>query len=203
MLSREAGDSFHLTTWLVVGLGNPGEAYRLTPHNVGFRLLDELAANLAKGVAWQQRPGGLYLRFKNIILLKPTTYMNNSGDAVASFASYFKVALESIIVIYDEVYLPRGRVKLSYASSSGGHNGIASVVARLGSANFYRVRVGVGPRPEYIPLKSYVLRRMSGDEEARVALSYHKIQRLVTRLVEGVAIKGEFNWFNHHPQEGS
>jgi len=133
---------------LVVGLGNPGEEYENTRHNTGFLILDFLLGNK---IDWKQSSGTKALFFKDAIsgkpvgYLKPTTFMNNSGVAVAYVKDKHKLNLKDIVVIYDDVDLPIGKMKISYDKSSGGHNGLESIIKKLKSREFVRIRVGISP----------------------------------------------------------
>ncbi len=133
---------------LVVGLGNPGEEYENSRHNTGFIMLDFI---LGKKIDWKQASGTKALFFKDSLggkpveFLKPTTFMNNSGLAVAYTKDHLKLKLQDIVVIYDDIDLPIGRMKISYDKSSGGHNGIESVIKKLKSREFVRIRIGIAP----------------------------------------------------------
>jgi PTH1 family peptidyl-tRNA hydrolase len=133
---------------LVVGLGNPGEEYENTRHNTGFLMLDFLLGNK---VDWKPANGTKLLYYKDSIggksteYIKPTTFMNNSGVAVSFVKEKHKLNLKDIVVIYDDVDLPLGSMKISYDRSSGGHNGLESIIKKLKSREFVRVRVGIAP----------------------------------------------------------
>jgi peptidyl-tRNA hydrolase, PTH1 family len=132
---------------LVVGLGNPGSKYEDTRHNVGFDVADELARRWSYEKA-RRRFSGLLgdgsIRGERVLLLEPTTYMNLSGTSVREAATFFKIALENVLVISDDMALPLGRVRLRPGGSAGGHNGLASIVQELGSENWSRLRIGIG-----------------------------------------------------------
>ena len=135
---------------LIAGLGNPGDEYEDTPHNVGFRLLDTLIENL-KISGINKKFNSLY--FKKSIngeacyFIKPQTYMNRSGKAIASFANFFQIPIENIIIISDDIDLELGKARFRLGGGHGGHNGLRSVIDSLGDSNFFRLRVGVG-RPQ-------------------------------------------------------
>lgn len=151
--------------YLIVGLGNPGEQYSHTRHNVGFDVIDLMADKYNirinrikfKGVYGDGNIGG-----EKVILLKPSTYMNLSGESVIEAASFYKIPKENIIVIYDDVSLPVGRLRVRPEGSAGGHNGIKNIIANLSSEVFKRVRVGVG-QPDR-DLISHVLGRFSKED---------------------------------------
>ncbi|MDE6108234.1 MAG: aminoacyl-tRNA hydrolase [Oscillospiraceae bacterium] len=155
-------------SWLIVGLGNPGEEYEKTRHNAGFEVVDLLAETL--GVKVQR------LKFKaltataevgeeKVLLMKPTTYMNLSGEAVEQAASFYKVPPERVLVISDEVALPPGKLRIRFSGSAGGHNGLKNIIAHLHSEQFPRIRVGVGnkPHPDY-DMVDWVLGRPQGED---------------------------------------
>lgn len=155
--------------WLIVGLGNPGAKYEKTRHNCGFRAIDVLAKDLCckidKG-KFQGLFGQCAYNGRKLFLLKPQTFMNLSGQSVLQLSSYFHIPPERIIVLFDDISLPSGRLRVRPDGSAGGHNGIKSIIGQLGSQNFPRVKVGVGakPNPEY-DLADWVLSTFSADEE--------------------------------------
>lgn len=155
--------------FLIVGLGNPGPQYEKTRHNAGFRALDVLADLLSCRVdrgKFQSLYGQAGFHDKKLILLKPQTFMNLSGDAVLQAVRYWKLKPEQVIVLFDDISLPPGRLRVRGEGSAGGHNGIKSVIARLGSQEFPRVKIGVGskPHPDY-DLADWVLSTFSVQEE--------------------------------------
>lgn len=155
--------------FLIVGLGNPGPQYEKTRHNAGFRALDVLADQLSCRVdrgKFQSLYGQAGFHDKKLILLKPQTFMNLSGDAVLQAVRYWKLKPEQVVVLFDDISLPPGRLRVRGEGSAGGHNGIKSVIARLGSQEFPRVKIGVGskPHPDY-DLADWVLSTFSVQEE--------------------------------------
>ena len=159
--------------WMIVGLGNPGKDYEKTRHNVGFRSTDLLAGLLKTRID--------RLKFKaltrmvnyngmKVLLVQPQTYMNASGAAVSALATYYKVKPERILVIFDDISLPVGRIRIRKDGSAGGHNGIKSIIQSLGTDQFPRVKVGVGakPHPDY-DLADWVLSKFSAQEEKDLA----------------------------------
>ena len=156
-------------TWLIVGLGNPGKEYTRTRHNCGFRALDILADKLGCKVdkgKFQGLYGQCNYRGKKLLLLKPQTYMNLSGRSVLQLSAYFNVPPQRIIVMFDDISLEPGRLRIRNDGSAGGHNGIKSIISELGSQDFPRVKIGVGskPTPEY-DLADWVLSSFSALEE--------------------------------------
>lgn len=162
---------------LLVGLGNPGDTYRDTRHNVGFRLLDRLAESeglrfaaaprfKAETAAWEY--GG-----NRILLVKPQTFMNNSGEAVAPLAHYYKVPVEDVFVVYDDMDLPAGKTRLRHGGGHGGHNGLRSLHQHLGSDAYVRIKIGIGRPPVGGEVTPWVLGRAEAadrqHEQAAVA----------------------------------
>ena len=138
---------------LIVGLGNPGAEYDRTRHNIGFMAIDRLATSWSISIGKEKRFYGIFGegRLSNLVasngkmrLLKPTTYMNLSGQAVRACADWFKVSPENILVIYDDMDLPLGKLRLRPSGSAGGHNGMKSIISHLGTQNFPRLRLGIG-----------------------------------------------------------
>jgi len=159
---------------LVVGLGNPGERYRHTPHNIGFEVLDTLAERhqfrfrrafglQAWGATWQV--GGSSVR-----VVKPRTYMNRSGVAVRKAMRRWKISPEELLLVFDDVAFPLGRLRIRKKGSAGGHNGVTSVIRELNNVeDFPRLRLGVGPRPSGDKLIDYLLGSWSPEQETQVA----------------------------------
>ena len=156
-------------TWLIVGLGNPGREYEKTRHNAGFRAIDILADSLGCKID-KMKFQGLYTQVnykgKKLLLLKPQTYMNLSGRSVLQLSAYFNVPPARIIVMYDDISLVPGRLRVRAEGSAGGHNGIKSIIAEVGSQAFPRVKIGVGakPHPE-MELADWVLSTFSANDE--------------------------------------
>lgn len=162
---------------LVVGLGNPTIKYDKTRHNVGFEVIDALADkyNIALDT---MKHKGMYGKGKiegqSVILLKPMTFMNLSGESVALVSKYYKVAPEDIIVIYDDINLDVGRLRIREKGSAGGHNGMKNIIVHLGTEEFPRIRIGVGMKPPRMDLADYVLSHFSEDEQALMNQGYDK-----------------------------
>ncbi len=158
--------------WLIVGLGNPGDNYSRTRHNVGFRAVDRLADRL--GVRLDRAKfRGLYAQTlwqgQKLILLKPQTFMNASGLSVMDAARFYKLPPERVLVLFDDVSLEVGRLRIRPSGSAGGHNGIKSIIGALNSESFPRVKIGVGAKPcaEY-DLADWVLSNFTASEEKRL-----------------------------------
>ena len=158
-----------LNQWLIVGLGNPGPEYAKTRHNCGFRALDILAQKLGCRVD-KSKFQGLFNQVtygeNKVFLLKPQTYMNLSGNSVKQLAGFYHIPPQHIIVMYDDISLEPGRLRIRADGSAGGHNGIKSIISCLGGQDFPRVKIGVGakPHPDY-DLANWVLSNFSASEE--------------------------------------
>ena len=164
MLFGKKGES-----WLIVGLGNPGKDYERTRHNAGYRALDVLAGKLGckvdkgkfQGIYGQTNYDG-----KKLFLLKPLTYMNLSGRSVLQLSAYFQIPPQRIIVLFDDISLEPGRLRIRADGSAGGHNGIKSIISELGSQEFPRVKIGVGAKPHAEQdLADWVLSTFSASED--------------------------------------
>ena len=158
---------------LVVGLGNPGREHEATRHNAGFWYADALAARLGAPFSGEAKFHGRVARaVGDLRLLKPGTYMNLSGRAVAALAQFFSIAPAEILVVHDELDLPPGEVKIKFGGGHAGHNGLRDIIARLGAAEFWRLRFGIGhPRDSAIPQQEvvdYVLQPPRNDERAAI-----------------------------------
>ena len=156
-------------SWLIVGLGNPGKDYDRTRHNCGFRAIDMLAQTLGCKVnkcKFQGLYGQTVVNRRKLFLLKPQTYMNLSGCSVLQMSAYFNIPPQRIIVVFDDISLEPGRLRIRSGGSAGGHNGIKSVINELGSQDFPRVKIGIGanPHPEQ-DLADWVLSTVSASEE--------------------------------------
>jgi peptidyl-tRNA hydrolase, PTH1 family len=161
---------------LIVGLGNPGTKYRYTRHNTGFIVLDNLANSLGiKKWKGSERFKAKFVQLKSadgdvLYLLKPQTYMNDSGSAVASFMKYYDITPKNLLIINDELDLPFGTVKKQFEAGSAGHNGVEDVINKLGSKGFWRLRVGIGrPTNKSIAVSDWVLTNFSTEELAKLA----------------------------------
>ena len=159
---------------MIVGLGNPGSEYANTRHNIGFRVVEAFAAK-HEAEAWKKErkhKGELATvanaKLGKLILVKPTTFMNESGVCIQSLCSFHKIPPEEVVIIYDEINLGMGEVKLSLSGSAGGHNGLADILARI-APRFARLRIGIGGKPhKEMPLADYVLGNFSEGDESVV-----------------------------------
>lgn len=156
---------------LVVGLGNPGPEYRETRHNIGFLVLDRLAEQLGVGFTkekWRSLTAQLQVGGERVLLMKPLTYMNRSGEAVGEAVRFFHLAPEQVLAVYDDLDLPFGTLRLRPKGGHGGHNGVRSIISILNSDHFKRIRLGIG-RPVGDEAADHVLSPFTAEEKAQLA----------------------------------
>lgn len=162
---------------LIVGLGNPGKQYDKTRHNVGFAVIDELSGRLAIPLD-QSKLKGLYgIGFVNgekVLLLKPLTYMNLSGESIRAVMDYYQIDEEDLLVIYDDLDLPAGKIRLRQKGSAGGHNGIKSTIAHIGTQQFNRIRIGIDRPRNGMSVPDYVLGRFLETEQLEISIAVKK-----------------------------
>ena len=161
--------------FVIVGLGNPGREYEKTFHNTGFNVLDELSARSGIEISKKKCKalvGEGVIKGQRCVLCKPQTYMNLSGESVSQLLSWYKCEKTELIVVYDDIDLPFGKLRFRTEGSAGTHNGMRNIIAELGFSDFPRLRVGIGRPPEFMDLKDYVLSRPRAEqlEEGKKAL---------------------------------
>jgi len=177
-------------SWLVVFLGNPGPRYECTRHNAGFMTGDALAKKLGTGIdrlRFKALTAAVEINGEKVLLMKPQTYMNLSGEAVGEAARFYKVPPEHVLVVSDEVSLPLGRLRVRMKGSAGGHNGLKSIIAALGSDAFPRIRLGVGapPHPDY-DMADWVLSVFRNqDLEDMQAAALRAAEAVISYITEG------------------
>ena len=190
-------------TWLIVGLGNPGKEYERTRHNCGFRAVELLADKLGckidkakfQGLYGQAVYGG-----RKIMLLKPQTFMNLSGRSVLQLSAYFNIPPQRIIVLFDDISLEPGRLRVRPDGSAGGHNGIKSIIQEVGSQAFPRVKIGVGgkPNPEY-DLADWVLSSFSAKEEKALAVALENAADAALAIIDHGVPEAANRFNGSHP----
>lgn len=156
---------------LIVGLGNPGKQYEQTRHNIGFIVIDKIAEKL--NIELQQAKfkglfGAGLVEGEKVLLLKPLTYMNLSGESIRAIMDFYQIDIEDLVVIYDDLDLPAGRIRLRQRGSAGGHNGIKSTISHLGTQEFNRIRVGINRPTNGMAITDYVLGRFSEEERGLI-----------------------------------
>ena len=188
---------------LFVGLGNPGLKYERTRHNAGFMVIDQLSKawniQLSEEKKFKGEIGRGVVKGEKVILLKPTTFMNLSGESVRAVMDFYDVDIEDLIVIYDDLDLPHGKIRMRLKGSAGGHNGIKSIIAHTGTQNFMRVKVGVGEKPSGWDLADYVLGHFSDEDNTKLKEIMPDIIQAVTLMVQGDVDKA-MNDFNAKKQ---
>lgn len=183
--------------WLVVGLGNPGDKYDNTRHNIGFAVVDQFMTT-AKGEFNKNKMDALFgeckVGDKRILVAKPQTYMNNSGIAVSQIAKFYKIPTENIIVVFDDISLDVGKLRIRRKGSHGGHNGMKSIVNLMGCDDIPRIKMGVGnkPHPDY-NLADWVLAKFPESEKENLQKSIEKgsaaIKEIITRSIDSAMNK--------------
>ena len=175
--------------FIIAGLGNPGAKYEMTRHNAGFLAIDLLAIKEGfdvKKLRHHALTADVNINGKRCLVMKPQTMMNNSGEAVGEAARFYKIPAENVIIIYDDISLDVGQTRIRRKGSAGGHNGIKSIIAHLGSEDFPRIKVGVGkkPTPEY-DLVNWVLGRFPKEQEADLKSALENTASAVRLMVDG------------------
>lgn len=184
--------------YIIAGLGNPGRKFRNTRHNLGFITIDKLAEDLGIKVSrikFKALIGEGWIGTEKVLLVKPQTYMNLSGEAVGQIARFYKIDAQDIIVISDDMDLPLGRLRLKNRGSSGGHRGIESILCHLDKADFVRVRVGIGRPPQGWTVNNYVLSKFYGEE----AETWNTVKRRTADSIQAILADGltkAMNTFN-------
>lgn len=185
--------------YLIAGLGNPGKQYERTRHNMGFDTIDELVDRHripGSGIQHKAMYGKGMIAGEKVILAKPLTYMNLSGDSVREFINYYKMDPETeLIVIYDDIDLEPGQIRIRKKGSAGGHNGMKSIISQIGTQNFYRIKVGVGAKPAGWDLADYVLGRFSTKEREEVDKAIEEAADAV-EVILGEGIDAAMNKYN-------
>ena len=185
----EKTESQEPISFIVAGLGNPGKEYEKTRHNAGFLSIDYIAGKLGVSInraKFHALVGEGEIAGKRVLFMKPETYMNNSGVAIAEAATFYKIPAQNVIVLHDEISFDPGLFRIRRKGSAGGHNGLKSIIAHLGSQDFPRVKIGVGqkPTPEY-DLADWVLGKMPAADCEKITEKFGEIHTSVELIVSG------------------
>ena len=176
---------------LIVGLGNPSKEYEQTRHNAGFWFIDELAWQWKVSLKEDKKYFGEVARVSraegDVWLLKPLTFMNLSGKAVGALAQFYKIKPEEILVVHDELDIPCGRIRLKRGGGNGGHNGVKDIQAKLGTADFYRLRLGIDHPGDKALVSAYVLNKPSAEDK-------QKIDEAIGKSLQGLPLIMEGKW---------
>lgn len=188
--------------YLIVGLGNPGREYRTSRHNIGFMVLDRLAEELETSFT-RVKMNAMFtaVRWKGerLILIKPQTFMNLSGQSVSSFRRFYKLPLENILVVYDDVDLPFERLRLKPDGGDAGQKGVGSIIQQLGTKEFPRLRVGIGRPPGRTPVSDYVLQDFSRDEKENLPFMLDHAALAARHFIEH-GLNSAMTRFNQQPK---
>ncbi len=181
-----------------MGLGNPGAEYERTRHNIGFMVLDRLAADAR--VPWERSAkwGAHWAKTGDILLVKPMSYMNRSGVPLAAVAQFYKIEPEEVLAVFDDMALPLGRLRLRLAGGTGGHNGIDSIIVSFGSDQIPRLRVGIGAAPEHGAV-DFVLGRFFPEEQPLVEKTVARAAEAVKCVIDN-GLLSAMNTFNKFPE---
>ena len=180
----------------IIGLGNPGKEYIKNRHNIGFLLLENFSEKHGAEFALKNKFKSRYTEFKinDFIyrLFMPNTYMNNSGDAVRAIVDWYKIKLEQLFIIVDDIYLPLGKIRFRKKGSSGGHNGLKDIINKLQTENFTRIKVGIGPppineKPKNLNTINHVLGNISSEEN----LTFNKVYKQLIKSLEDLTSKDD------------
>ena len=175
-------------SWIVVFLGNPGTRYERTRHNVGFMTSDVVAGNLGikiNKLKFRALTATAEIGGQKTLLMKPQTYMNLSGDAVRQAMDFYKTPLSNVLVVFDDISLPVGKIRVRQRGSSGGHNGIKDIIAKCGGEEFPRIKIGVGaPPPEWSELIDWVLSKPDPDDEKTIKEATKQAAEMIQELIK-------------------
>ena len=172
--------------YIIVGLGNPGDKYAATRHNIGFDAITRISDDYNIPLDFKKHKalcGKGYIEGKKVILAQPQTYMNLSGESVRELADYYKAAADELVIIYDDISLDVGQLRIRGRGSAGGHNGIKSIIQHLGTQEFPRIKIGVGDKPRGWDLADYVLGRFPNGEEEQVREALREASKAVKIIV--------------------
>lgn len=169
--------------WLIIGLGNPETSYQFTRHNIGFRTLDFLSPNFKRNKKVSGETTKLFIDEQEVLLLKPHTYMNLSGNAVQAALSYYKLSPSNLIVIYDDIDYSFGTIRLAKSGGAAGHNGLTHIISQLGTDQFIRIRIGIQSKIKPQKAENFVLKNFSKEEEKEIPIILQTIQQSLQLIV--------------------
>lgn len=184
---------------MIVGLGNIGTKYAHTRHNVGFDVVDEYARHRQTAIMnndYHAMIGSFFADGEKVLLVKPTTFMNESGQAVRALMDYYQIPLEDILIVHDDMDLPVGKLRLRHNGSAGGHNGIKSVIAHTKSKEFARMRIGIA-HPKQQSVVDWVLGRFTPDQQAEITAAMPQLMSALDDWVAGMPFQKLMNQYNH------
>ena len=191
--------------YLIAGLGNPTREYEKTRHNVGFEAIDILADKAGTTVTEKKHKalyGKGYIGGQKVILAKPQTYMNLSGESIREIADFYKIEPENIIILCDDINLSEGQLRIRLKGSAGGHNGLKNIISHLGTQEFPRIRIGVGEKPRGMDLADYVLGRFPKEQQAVMEEAYRDAADAACMMIEEGA-DAAMNHYNRKHKETS
>lgn len=188
-ISKEENQVSGSVEYIIAGLGNPGMQYDGTRHNAGYMVIDDFAQKHGfdiKKMKFKSLCGDVSVTGKHCVVLKPTTYMNNSGQAIAEAMNYYKLDIEHVIIIYDDISLEPGKIRIRRKGSDGGHNGIKSIIQLTGEDTFPRIKIGVGkkPHPKY-DLADWVLGRFSDEDKKKIDEAIANACQAIELMING------------------
>ena len=191
--------------WLLVCLGNPGKQYENTRHNIGFLAADELGRREGikiNKLRYRALTGEIRVGSQRVLVIKPQTYMNLSGEAVKLAGGFYKIPPDHVLVISDDVALPLGKLRIRAGGSAGGHNGLKNIISHLGTQEFPRIRIGVGEKPRGMDLADYVLGRFPKEQQAVMEEAYRDAAEAACMMIEDGA-DAAMNHYNRKNKENS
>lgn len=191
--------------YLIAGLGNPTREYEKTRHNVGFEAIDILADKAGTTVTEKKHKalyGKGFIGGQKVILAKPQTYMNLSGESIREIADFYKIEPENIIILCDDINLPEGQLRIRLKGSAGGHNGLKNIISHLGTQEFPRIRIGVGEKPRGMDLADYVLGRFPKEQQALMEEAYRDAADAACMMIED-GPNAAMNHYNRKNKENS
>lgn len=185
---------------MIVGLGNPGSKYQQTKHNVGFiavdRLVKDLDISFTEDKTFKALVGSTFINQEKIYFVKPTTFMNNSGLAVRALLTYYNISTKDLMVIYDDLDMAVGKIRLRQKGSAGGHNGIKSIIAHIGTQEFDRVKIGIGRPSHGMSVINHVLGKFDTDDMITINVALDKVDKAINYYLQEKSIEKTMQQFN-------